>query len=51
MAAFFSIFYNHVVQEDGGEADRVRMASKWEISAQVVSEALHWERQWHFHKG
>lgn len=36
------IFYNHIVQEDGGEADRVRMVSKLEISAQVVSEALHW---------
>lgn len=49
----FSIFYDHVVQENGGEADRVRVASKLEISAPGVSEALHWprERQRHFPGG
>lgn len=38
---FFN-FYDHVVQENGGEVDRVRMDSKSEISAQVVSETLPW---------
>lgn len=41
----FSIFYDHVVQENEGEADRVRMASKWEMSGRAVSETLHWLRE------
>lgn len=49
----FSTFYDHVVQENGGEADRVRMASKWEMSGRAVSEALHWlrERRRHLPRG
>lgn len=37
----FFIFYCHVVQEDGGEARRIGLDSKLEISAPVASEPLH----------
>lgn len=38
---FSVIFYYHVVQENGEEADRIREDSKLGISAQVVSETLY----------
>lgn len=38
---FSLIFYYHVVQENGEEANRIREDSKLGISAQVVSEILY----------
>lgn len=39
---FLVIFYYHVVQVSGEEADRIREDSKLRISAPVVLETLHW---------